>query len=375
LSQRTILIIGGGVIGLSIAEALSRRGIKPIVLEKGDFGREASWAGAGYLSLKAAALAGGSFLDFSVFSLRMFEQWTDLLWHDSGTDPEYRLGPAWEAVFDAVEEEQLKNLFECLQGANLSVEWKTGEEVRKMEAEISPEVFAGIYMPNQGRLRPPRLMRALRILLEKRGVELRDHSLVTGFVVEGGRVKGVKTSQTVISADAVVLAAGAWSGQIGEHAGLKIPVRPLRGQTVLFSTGNELLQSVLSTPLVTLVPRLDGHIHATAGFEDAGFNKNTTLKGLEKIESNAHRVLPGLRLAKMEARWSGLLPGSADDMPFLGPVSGIEGLYLACGHGAHGYLLAPATGLFLDQILRGEETDIPMEHFALNRVSAEAGDN
>jgi len=112
-----------------------------------------------------------------------------------------------------------------------------------------------------------------------------------------------------------------------------------------------------------------------AGFEDAGFNKNTTLQGLEKIESNAHRVLPSLRLAKMEARWAGLLPGSPDGKPFLGPVPGIEGFYLACGHGAHGYLLAPATGLMLDQLLRGEETDIPLEPFEPLRSPVEIPEN
>jgi glycine oxidase len=367
LGNRTILIVGGGIIGLSIAEALSRRGIKPIVLEKGEFGREASWAGTGSLSLKQAVLAGGAKLDLSVFSLRLFNQWMDLLHQESGVDPEYYIGPALEIAFDENEENNLKHLFHRLQSLDMAVEWKTGDEARNGEPEISTEILSAIQMPQMGLVRPPRLMRALMTLLVKRGVVLRDQTPVSGFLTQGGKVLGVRTSHEEIKADAVVLAGGAWSGPLGERLGIKIPVRPMRGQVALFYSDRFVVKSVLTTSQVTLVPRADGHYHVSTSSEDVGFNKNTTLQGVEKIESGAYRVAPGLRLAKMESRWAGLLPGNPDGRPFLGLVPEIEGLYLACGHFDQGFLLAPATGLLMDQMLRGEEPDIDIEPFSLNR--------
>jgi len=367
LANRTILIIGGGVIGLSIAEALSRHGIQPIVLEKGEFGREASWAGTGSLSLKKAALAGGARLDLSVFSLRLFDRWMELIHSESGVDPEYHLGPALETAFDADEETNLKHLFVRLQELKMAVEWKSGEEARNAEAELSPEVVSAIQMPQTGSLRPPRLMRALLTLLVKRQVILRDQTAVSSFITKNGKVCGVKTSHDEIKADAVVLAGGAWSGSLADRVGVKIPTRPMRGQVALFSSDHTIIQSQVTSSQVTIVPRLDGHYHVTTDSEDAGFNKNTTLHMMERIESGAYRVVPGLRLAKMESRWAGLLPGTPDGSPFLGPVPEVEGLYLACGHFDQGYLLAPATALLIEQLIRGEETDIPLEPFLVSR--------
>jgi glycine oxidase len=141
----------------------------------------------------------------------------------------------------------------------------------------------------------------------------------------------------------------------------------MRGQVALFSSDHPLLQSQVTSSQVTIVPRMDNHYHVTTESEDAGFNKNTTLQVMDKIESGAYRVLPGLRLAKMESRWAGLLPGTPDGRPFLGPVPEVEGLFLACGHFDQGYLLAPATALLIEQLIRGEDTDLPLEPFLANR--------
>jgi glycine oxidase len=282
------------------------------------------------------------------------------------------LGPALEIAFEEKEEAKLKNLWTRLQSLNMEVDWKTGDEARKVEPEISTEVISAIQMPKVGVIRPPRLLRALTTLLAKRGVVMRDQTAVSGFLTRGGKVCGVKTSFEEIGADAVVLAAGAWSGPLGDHLGIKIPVRPMRGQVAMFYSDRVTLQSSLTTPQIKIVPRGDGHYHASIPSEEAGFNKNTTLQGVEAIESGAYRLAPGLRLAKMESRWAGLLPGSLDGKPYLGSVPDIEGLYLACGHFDQGYLLAPATGLLIEQTLRGEEPDIPMEPFSLNRPIQES---
>ena len=367
MGQRVILIIGGGIIGLSVAEALSRRGLKPIVLEKGDFGREASWAGAGYLSLKSAALAGGPFLDLSLFSFRMYEPWVRLLEQESGMECEFRPGGSLEVAYGDGDAEALKKLHEDLRKAGVPAVWLSGSEARGLEPELSPEAAAAIQMPDTAQVRPPRLIHALLEILRKRGVELRDQTPVSALVTEGGKVRGVRTAREEIRGDAVVLAGGAWSGQLAERVGIHLPIKPIRGQVVMFHGQPNLVNRVLFTQQAYLVPRQDGRIYVGSTLEDVGFNKNTTLQGTEELEEGAYRAVPKLRLAQLESRWAGLRPGTPDGRPFLGPVPGVEGLVLACGHYTHGLLLAPATGLLIDQYLRGEESDVPLEAFALNR--------
>jgi len=367
LAQRTILIVGGGVIGLSIAEALSRRGVHPIVLEKGEIGMEASWAGAGFLSFHSAVLSGGPLQELAEFSFHLYKSWVELLKQDSGVEVGFRDGASFEVAFDDEEVARLRDLYTKLQSRRVDVRWKEGAEVREAEDELSTEVMAAMAMPTTGRVQTTALMKALATLLGKRGVSLREHTPVSGFLIEGGRLRGVKTPHEDIQADAVVLASGAWSGSLGEKLGLKLPIRPLRAQVTMFSSERLDLQSVIVTPTVTLVPRGEGHYHVSTSVEDVGFNKNTTLQGVERIETGAYRAVPALRLGKMESRWAGLMSGTPDGLPFLGPAPGLEGLYLACGHFDQGFLLAPATGLLLDQALRGEESDVSLEPFAANR--------
>jgi glycine oxidase len=366
--SRRILIIGGGVIGLSIAETLSRRGVKPVVLEKGDVSREASWAGAGYLSLKGAALCGGPYFDLSVFSLQLYEQWVELLAQESGVDPEFFRGGHLEIGYGEEDEKNLRKLHDRLHSAGIPVGWLSGKEARELEPEISTEVTAAFQMPEGAQVRPPRLNRALLQVLFRRGVDIRDQTPVSNFLLDGTKVRGVKTPQGEIEADSVVLAAGAWSGQLGDRLGLRLPVRPVRGQVVMFSAARKSLKRVLFTPQATLVPRADGRVYVGSTVEDVGFNKNTTLEGVNMLEEAAYRAVPGLRMARMESRWAGLRPGTPDGRPFLGRVPGCEGLILACGHMAHGILLAPATAILVDQIVHGEDTDLELEPFAPGRT-------
>ncbi len=365
---RRILIVGGGVIGLSIAETLSRRGIQPVVLEKNEIGRESSWAGAGYLSLKGAAFCGAPYFDLSVFSLQLFEPWVELLAQESGVDPEFHRGGHLEVAFGEEEPSALREIFERLRQSGVSVGWLTGAEARQLEPELSPEVAAAFQMPEGAQVRPPRLTRALSRVLSRRGVEVREQTPVTGFLTEGNRVTGVKTPREEIGADTVILAAGAWSGQLADRLGLRLPVRPSRGQVVMFSSPRSPLKRVLFTSQGYLVPRADGRVYVGSTEEDVGFNKNTTLEGVNKLEEAAYKAVPGLRMARMESRWAGLRPGTPDGKPFLGPVPGWEGLILACGHMSHGFLLAPATGILVDQMLRGEDTDLELEPFAYGRA-------
>lgn len=367
MGQRTIVIVGGGIIGLSIAEALTRRGLKPVIVEKGDFTREASWAGAGYLSLKAAALSGGPFFDLSVFSLRLYDQWVELLQDESGIDIEFQRGGHLEVALSPEEDAELKAQALKLQSSGVPVALLTGADARAMEPNLSPKVVSAFQMPEGAQVRSPRLNRAILKVLMKRNVQLRDQTPVNGFLTEGRRVVGVKTPAGEIRAEAVVLASGAWSGHLSDRLGLRLPVKPIRGQVVLFTTAQPLLNRALFTPQAYLVPRLDGHMFIGSTFEDVGFNKGTTLEGVNYLEEAAYRAVPKLRLSRMESRWAGLRPGTPDGKPFLGPAPGIEGLVYACGHQSHGILLAPATGVLIDQVLHGEEPDVPLEAFAANR--------
>ena len=177
----------------------------------------------------------------------------------------------------------------------------------------------------------------------------------------------VKTNKETLEADAVILATGAWSGLWGEKFKRVIPVKPVRGQAVLFQSQPGFLKHILFSPLAYLVPRKDGRIYVGSTLEEVGFDKSTTSSGLEQLKRGALRALPGLSDVLMDDSWAGLRPGSPDGWPFLGKLPDWEGVWLAAGHFTHGLLLSAVTGELIAQDVLGEKPSVDLAPFALGR--------
>lgn len=360
--------MGGGLIGLSIAEHCLRKGLQPVVLDKGPFGKEASWAGAGYLDLRDASRLGGDFLELSRFSYSLFPEWTDRLKKESGIDPEFHLCGSLGLVFNPEEETAIRKIESQTTSNGLKSEWLSPADARRKESHLSDKLQLAWYLPQTCQVRPPRLVQALLKVLEKGKAILREGEEVRGFIRQGSRIIGVETTDAKYEAEQVLLAGGAWTGGLLDILGISIPMRPVRGQVVLFKAEPGLLRHVLFSSTAYLVPRLDGHVYVGSTLEEAGFDKSVTKEAISNLTQGAYRALPPLEKATVEATWAGLRPKAVDDKPTLGLVPGLENLWIASGHYTHGILLSAATGYLMAQALTGGGTKIPLESFRLDRA-------
>ncbi|MGH7738832.1 MAG: glycine oxidase ThiO [bacterium] len=367
MGAKKVIIVGGGVIGLSIAHHLLSRGVQPIVVERGAFAKEASWAGAGYLDLRAAAQVGGAYFDLCRFSFDLFPQWVARIEKESGLATELVESGSLDLAYDDKDEDGIRSLEKKLNEKGFAGRWLASDKARELEPGLSAKVQSAFYLKETRQIRPPRLTRALLASLQKQGAVLRELEMVQSFLAKGRVIRGVKTNKETLEADAVVLASGAWTGLWGEKFKRVIPVKPIRGQVLLFQRPPGFLKHILFSSLAYLVPRLDGRIYVGSTLEEVGFDKSTTSLGLERLKRGAQRALPELENVLMDDSWAGLRPGSPDGWPFLGKLPDWEGVWLAAGHFTHGLLLSAATGQLIAQDLLGEKPTIELSPFALGR--------
>jgi len=360
-----IVIIGGGVIGLTIARRLTKEGLAVTLLERAQVGREASWAGAGVLAPpnphRKDAVA-----ELQLRSLAMYPIFCEELFQESGIDPEYEPCGELEVAFDDAGLEVLREDERAAGGrrmpdGRLAFEIHSGVAIRRIEPVVSSEAVGSLECRQTAQVRNPRLLRSLHTACVRAGVQIHENTPVLDFVVDGGRITGVRTETGIIVASHVVLCAGAWSSQIGERLQSVMSVHPVRGQMVLLKLDGRPFGRIIARGKTYLVPRRDGHLLLGATEEPkAGFAKRNTAKGIAGLLERAVRMVPMLADAPVAATWSGLRPGTPDDMPYVGPVPGLEGLIAATGHYRTGLTMAPVTAEVVAAIIQGGPYDLDL---------------
>ena len=349
-----VLIIGGGVIGLSIARELHKQGAKRItIVEKGVCGEESSWAAAGMLGPQAEANEGGMFFDLCSASRDVFPHLAAELLDETGVDIELdRSGTLYLAITDD-DISEVHERFRWQSNAGLTVEHFSADEVRKAEPFVSPDVRGALFFPNDWQVDNRKLLVALKLYAEINGIETRENTAVERLIVENGKVTGVETGTEVFNADTTVLATGAWTSLIKVGvAGMPFKVEPVRGQIVAFHTAKQLFKHVIYTRRGYIVPRSDGRIFAGSTTEFVGFEKATTEVAAASLREIASEIAPCIGGLSIADQWSGLRPFAADGLPVFGSVAGIDGLSIATAHYRNGILLAPLTAkIFADRIL------------------------
>ncbi len=358
-----VLIVGGGVIGLTTAYFLAKDGAQVILCEQGHTGMESSWAGAGILPPsdvdhaqypldRLRALSGAIFPELSSeLQLRTgidngFLRCGGLEFHsqvgDADADEWYGLGTETTRLSEAA--------------------------ARALETALAPAMGEVLHVPGMAQLRNPRHLQALRrACLDTNRVAIHEDTQVQSLVMESGRVKGVNTANELLSGDRVLLAAGAWTDRQLEPLGQKLRIRPVRGQIALLNPGKAIFRHILIWGSRYLVPRADGRVLVGSTEEDVGFEKTTTAAGIGGLLALGLKLVPCLAGAAVEKTWAGLRPGSPDGLPFIGPVPGIENLYVAAGHFRAGIQLSPGTALVMKQMLLGQPLALPMDAFRLDR--------
>ncbi len=337
------VIIGAGVLGCLSALALADRGWRVTLVDQGQSGQESSWAGGGILfpllpwnysePVNRLAMAGAALHPALCETLR----------RETGIDPEYQqCGMQILPKYDR----------------DAALQW-----CRSHQCAVE-ERGDGLWLPEVAQARNPRLMQALRLMIALRGVTLVEHAQMLPLSLGEGRLREWRdTKGTAYAADIFVLAAGSWSqGLLGPHAG-SLDMKPMRGQMLLYQVAPGTLPHIQYCEDFYLIPRLDGHILAGSTVEDVGFDKSTTPDIAAKLAAKAARLLPALANAPLVKHWSGLRPGSPNNVPVIDRHPQFDNLYLNTGHFRYGVTMAPASAEILASLVCSEKPPLELQPY------------
>ena len=367
-----VVIVGGGVIGLSIARALALRGVSDVMLiERGQPGAEASWAAGGILAPQVESDRADDFFSLAAAGRDLYPAFAESLKDETRIDVELDLTGTLCLGFTEKDEAELRSRFDWQSKARLSVEWLSGDEARRHEPCISSQVGCALRLPNDYQVENRRLIEALVKANEKVGVRLITNCHVSKLLIENEKVRGVETSNGFVFARVVVLAAGAWTSQINS-SDLALPqLEPVRGQMLCYEPRPRIARHVIYSSRGYLVPRRGGRLLAGSTNEWAGFDKRVTDEGVRAIKAMAIEIAPALAQLTPVDSWAGFRPRATDDLPVLGPCEEIAGLFYATGHYRNGILLAPITAQFIAAAIVDGATPASFEAFSPNRFRAQ----
>jgi glycine oxidase len=383
VSPVTVAVIGGGVIGLAIAWRLALRGAKVTVFDKDEAGFGASHAAAGMLAACAEAEPGEEALvALNRASQLMWPAFAQELEGAAGMSVELRNEGTLVLALTADDQARLKHLLTFQTALGLPLEWMSPAEVRRREPHLAPGIAGAIWSPQDHQVDNRALVVALRAAAVGAGVTLREHAAVNQVVAEQGRITGVMVGGErslhtgtppgeIIPADVVVVAAGAWSREIGGlPPAARPPVRPVKGQMLALRMNPKtpLLTHVVWAPGAYLVPRRDGRLLIGATVEEKGFDPALTAGGQLALLEAAWRALPAIEDLAIDEMWVGFRPGSRDDGPIVGPGP-MPGLVYATGHYRNGILLTPITAQAVTDLILDGAVDPLVQPFGLERFA------
>ncbi len=359
-----VLILGGGVIGLTVAYRLAREGARVAVLDKGDLGREASWAGAGILPPGDPARARTPYDLLLARGSAAFPAFSEELRERTGIDNGFRVCGGVEIVDG---DERL--VLDDWRRQGVRAEPLDDAALHRLEPNLAPSLRRAFHLPDLAQVRNPRHVKALVAACASLGVALRPGEPVYALERQEGTVTAARTDGGLLTAGRFLVAAGAWSESLLAPLGWRPGIHPVRGQIALLHCGGPLFSRVVEEGKRYLVPRPDGRVLVGSTEEHVAFDKRTTAGAIRGLLDFAIGLVPALAGAPPERCWAGLRPGSPDGRPFLGPVPGAANLFVAAGHFRAGIQLSPATGTVMTELLLGRAPSLPLEAFRLDRAA------
>lgn len=336
---------------MAIAYELALGGCcKVALVERGELGKQASWAAAGMLAPRAEELDDGPLLQFCLQSLGLYPEWAAQLQRLSGVETGY-----WPCGI----------LRPCLQGETVKTDrLLSRSELNEVQSGLGSQVVGAGWLPNEGQVDNRQLVQSLRAALTEVGAIAIPKTEVQQWDVEGNRVVAVQTSRGRLQADSFVLAGGAYSSEL-----LDVPVRPLKGQMLMVSDPDCQLQHVLYGRGIYIVPRRDGRIVVGATEEDVGFEEGNTGGAIQSLLQRAMAVFPKIAGLPLLEIWWGYRPTTPDLLPILG-TGPQENMYIATGHHRNGILLVPATAKVMARLILNGDRDPLLPSFSWRRFQA-----
>jgi glycine oxidase len=343
-----VIIIGGGIIGLSLSIALRKRGASVLVVERGQPGHEASYAAAGMLADFPLEMP-SVLQSLAAASARMYPEFVHELQDESGMNVDLR---DQGTIFFATPEHLREH-------PSLATDCPLPSPLDELEPALGQVNLPAVYLKERS-VDPRALTAAALKAARHRGVDISSGTTVTQVLLANGRATGVGTGNTEYCAPVIVNCAGAWAGQLPPQ---QFSTRPVKGQMLSLAASRDLLRHVIRAPEIYLVPRSDGRILVGATVEEAGYDKRTDPDTIQRMHQAAIRLVPALAQARMLEAWAGLRPGSPDNLPILG-VTRTLGYFVATGHFRDGILLTPVTAHVMAQIITGEEREYDVSAFS-----------
>ena len=361
-----VIVVGGGIVGLATACVLASEGHSVQILERERPGSRASWVAAGLLTPSSPWRYPPALIELCFRSEDMYPQLVSELIACTGIDPEHEVAGMIYPEGVANDAAQIADHTRLRNELGFGVEHLERADLDRLQPGLGDEVEGAAFQRRSARVRPPRLLAGLVRRAEQLDVSIVSACEVTSLLADAGRIAGVRVAGgQCLPADAVVLAAGAWSGHLARSLGLIVDVRPVRGQILLLRGEPGVLGPTINDGFDYLVPRRDGRILVGSTMEDVGFEAVNTEEALSRMRRNARRLLPAVASMTEEMSWAGLRPGTPDRMPYLGPVEGCPGLVLATGHFRNGILLAPITARIVADVLAERAPSLDLHPFAM----------
>ena len=344
-----VIIVGGGIIGLSLAIALRKRGATVLVVERGEPGREASHAAGGML-VDCPLETPPALQQLATASARMYPEFAHELEVESGMKVDLR--------------DQGTILLLSPQHAERDAEFAANQQLpaslEALEPALAKPQPSAVFL-KECSVDPRALSAAAWQAAKHLGVDFSSGDTVQSINFSRGETGGIVNARATFRGSKIVNCAGAWSGQIGPHA---FPTRPVKGQMLcLAMPSRTLLKHVIRSPQAYLIPRSDGRLLVGATVEESGFDKRTDPATIQRLHHAAVALVPELRNARFLDDWAGLRPGTPDAMPILGETS-TAGYYVATGHFRDGILLAPITATVMADVIEGHTPHFDLSPFS-----------
>lgn len=346
--MKDVIIVGGGLLGMLAARFLHEAGLKVMIIDQSELGSESTWAGGGIVSPLYPWRYPAAVSQLARYSQQHYPALCETLREETGIDPQWiRSG----LLFTEDDEYAAAQDWAQTWGYELQHP-ASAAALSACEPQVAERFQRGLFLPELGQVRNPRIAHALRTSLRLLRITIAEHYPVTGLEMDNGRVTGVRLGDEVFHADKVILSAGAWTGLFPAMQALNVDVRPVLGQMILFRGLRGLLQRIVLSDGRYLIPRQDGRILCGSTLEMRGFDKHTTAAAQEELREAACAIMPALRDLPVTNHWCGLRPGSPNGVPYIDEHPDIAGLYVNAGHYRNGVVLGLASvQLLVDRIL------------------------
>ncbi|MBI5039642.1 MAG: glycine oxidase ThiO, partial [Gammaproteobacteria bacterium] len=346
------------------ARELHAAGLRVSLVDRSASGTEASWAGGGILSPLYPWRYPDPVSALAAWSQPRYPELLAEIHAQSGLDPEYE-----RSGLLILDDGEAAEVTTWAQRFAARLERIDSARQRALEPSLGAPSSQAWWMPDVGQVRNPRLVKSLRTALEHQGVQFIEHRAVTGFRCAGECVAGVETDAGLIAADHVVVAGGAWSGELLRSTGLDLPVVPVRGQMILFRGQPGAIRHIVLDGGRYVIPRRDGRTLVGSTLEQVGFDKSTTESALAELRAAAVRLIPALAECELEHHWAGLRPGSPTGVPCIARHPGFANLYINAGHYRNGVVLGPASARLLADLLLKRPATLNPAWYSPDRIS------